>query len=274
MGRTKPVVPVDEVVIDQIVLARILQHASSEMVLVGGQALAFWMLRFGIGVRHGGGAQALAGVTTDADFLGSMEDALALARGLNARFLASDKRSMSALVGQIRIGTSGGGDYNVDVLHKIFDVGGLRSAAAFTRRARARSAVVQIEGAAEIRILHPVDVLGSRIQNVAGLTASKGPHTVTQARWAVKVAKQAMVLLVRRGEVGTDRPGALAAEIFRLALSRAGRIAWQHHGIEAFDAIPFALMRRKLPGFAVQEEKMRKSMQEHGRLTGSATASR
>ena len=272
MGRTRPLVPVDEVPVDRAVLARILKHAPPGMILVGGQALAFWMRRFGIGARRGSAEQALSGVTTDVDFLGSIEDGRHLSQILGARFVPSDKRTMSALVGQVRIGASGSLDYNIDILHQLYDAGGLRRSIAFTRRVRARASDVEIEGLGGMRVLHPLDVLASRIHNVAGFTASKGPHVVTQARWAVKVARRALERLVRDGEVYSDRPGALAAEVFRLALSRVGRIAWQEHAIEVAGAIPFALMSRKVRGFHVQSREMLNALQEQGRLADSRKA--
>ena len=265
MGRTRPIVPVDELPVDRLVLSRILKLVSPEMVLVGGQALAFWMLRFGIGGRPGNPDARLSGVTTDVDFLGSVEFALDLAHALNARFVASDKRAMTALVGQVRIPAANGLAYNVDILHQIFDIGGLAKSAAFTRRARARASEVQLEESRTIRILHPVDVLASRIQNAAGLTQAKGPHVVTQARWSVQVARRALELLARNDASKTDRPGALAAEIYRLAISRAGRIVLQDHGIEVADAIPFELLARKVDGFDEQARKMLDSLRQKKR---------
>ena len=266
MGLTRPLVPVDELPIDRIVLARILKFVSPEMTLVGGQALAFWMLRFGIGGRRGGAPIGLSGVTTDVDFLGSIDYALKLAHALDACFVASDQRALTALVGQVRIPAASGLAYNVDILHQIYDMGGLAKSAAFTRRARARASEVQLEDLRTIRILHPVDVLASRIQIAAGLAQAKGPHVVTQARWSIKVARRAMEQLSRCGAEQADRPGALAAEIFRLATSRAGRAVHQDHGIEVANAIPFDLMVRRVPGFDNQAQKMLESLREKGRM--------
>ena len=271
MGRTRPLVPVDESPVDRVVLSRILGLVSPQMILVGGQALAFWMLRFGIGGRAGSPDARLSGVTTDVDFLGSVEYALDLAHALNARFIASDKRAMTALVGQVRIPAASGLAYNVDILHQIFDIGGLAKSAAFTRRARSRASEVQLADARTIRILHPADVLASRIQNAAGLSEAKGPHVVTQARWSVKVARRAMERLARFGaQETTDRPGALAAEIYRLAISRAGRIVLQDHGIEVADAIPFGLLARKVDGFDEQARKMLESLRQKKRAVAHA----
>ncbi len=266
MGLTKPLVPVDDLPVDRVVLSRILKLVSPEMILVGGQALAFWMLRFGIGGRRGGSEQVLSGVTTDVDFLGTIDYALELAHALGAGFAASDQRAMTSLVGQVRIPAAGGLAYNVDILHQIYDTGGLAKSAAFTRRARARASEVQLADSRTIRILHPLDVLASRIQNAAGLAKAKGPHVVTQARWSVRVARRAMEQLTRHGATRADRPGALAAEIFRLAMSRAGRAVRQDHGIEVADAIPFDLMVRRVSGFENQAREMLESLRENGRM--------
>lgn len=267
MGLTKPRVPVDETPINRDVLARILAHAPEQLILVGGQALAFWMVRFGIGPKSRRDEQLLASITSDVDFLGSTTHALALARALGARRILPDKHAMTALAAQVRITASGGLEHNIDVLHQIYDIGGLRKSIVFTRRVRRRALLVQLndaEDAKTLRILHPFDVLASRIQNAAGLIESKGPHVVTQARWAVKVARHALEQLARARNKQADRPGAVAAEIFRLATSRAGRIVREQHAIEVADAIPFKLLIKKAAGFEKQAESMRAAFERGG----------
>ena len=265
MGRTRPRLPVDEIPIDRETLTRILALAPGEMILVGGQALAFWMIRFGLGPKPGRAAPLPAAVSSDADFLGSIEHALALTHGLGARLIEPDKNAMTALVGQIRIKAASGLEYNVDVLHQIFDSGGLRKSIEFTRRVRKRAAQVQMEGGKTVRILHPVDVLASRIQNAAGLLDVKGPHVLTQTRWAVRVARHALEQLVQSREQHADRPGALASELFRLACSPAGRLVWARHQIEIAAAIPFAMLIDRLPGFAKQSDAMIDALRRDGR---------
>lgn len=268
MGRTKPRLPVDEVPINREVLGRILAEAPGEMILVGGQALAFWMIRFGIGPKPGGKTPVLAAVSSDVDFLGSIEHALALAQRLGARLVTPDKRAMTAVVGQIRITSASGLEYNVDVLHQIFDIGGLRKSIDFTQRVRKRAALVQMEDGKTVQILHPIDVLASRIQNAAGLLDAKGPHVITQARWAVKVARHALERLAASGEQQADRPGQLASEVFRLATSRAGRIVWDAYQIETADAIPFALLIDCVDGFEKQAATMLDALRRAGRKAG------
>ena len=46
-----------------------------------------------------------------------------------------------------------------------------------------------------------------------------------------------------------DQPGAVTAEIFRLATSRAGRIVGEQHAIEVADAIPLKLLIKEAAGF-------------------------
>ena len=71
------------------------------MVLVGGQALAFWMHRYGVGPKVKPGQGFNANVTTDADFLGSIEHARRLSGTLGARLITPDPGALTALIAQI-----------------------------------------------------------------------------------------------------------------------------------------------------------------------------
>lgn len=266
MGLTKPLIPVDQAPIDRAMMTRIIENVPAEMVLVGGQALALWMIRYGIGPREKPEESFNARVTADADFLGSLEQASRLARALSARIIKPDPRALTALVAQIRIRMTSGLEHNIDVLHQIYDTGGLRASVELTRRAKSRAALAVTESGKQIRILHPLDVLASRIHNAAGLTQSKGAHVLTQARWGIKVARVAVERVVTAEDHTTERPGALAREIERLASSRAGRNAYAAHAIETAEAIPFNLLLEKVDGFAKQRAAILRSLHKQGRM--------
>ena len=266
MGLTKPVVHVDEASIDDATMDRILACASPAMVLVGGQALAFWMHRYSVGPKAKPGQGFNASVTTDADFLGSIEHARRLSSALGARLIVPDPRAMTALIAQIKLRTVSGLEHNIDVLHQIYDVGGLRKSIDLTRRAQSRATVAEIAEGRRIRVLHPLDVLASRIQNAAGLVASKGEHVLTQAGWAIKVARIAIERAASGGDETTDRPGALAQEVARLALSAAGRAVADRHAIETAEAIPFSVLLEKVDGFAKQRAAILRSLHKQGRM--------
>jgi hypothetical protein len=265
MGRTKAIVPADETPIDRETLGRILFSTPPEMILIGGQALAFWMMRFGIGSAPSGDAP-LADITTDVDFLGSVELALQLAKALNAKLIRPNKSAMTALVGQVRLQAPKGLEYNVDVLRQIYSMGGVKKSIEFTRRVGARASIIGLADGRQLKILHPIDVLESRIQNAAGLLESKGPHVLTQAKWAIKVARHAMELLAMSPHRSDERPGAMASEIYKLATSTAGKKVHDYHQVEVAEAIPFDLLTQKVDGFEKQAKAMIESLHKKGRL--------
>jgi len=266
MARTKPVVPKNEKPIDEDLARRILDNVSEDMILVGGQALAFWMDRFKIGPRNSGDHLKFTDVSTDIDFLGTIQGAQSLARSLNAKWIPGAPSELSSLLGAIHIPAEKDLIQNIDVLHLVYSVGGLKKSVEFTKRVQGRAVSFRINEEHIIKVLHPIDVLTSRIHNVAGLYDSKGEHVVTQAEWAIQVAKIVLEKLTSSDRKSPERPGAIAGEIFRLAMSKAGRDAHKKHGIEVMESIPFDLMIRDIEGFKQQAERMTSSLKERGRL--------
>lgn len=265
MGLTKPIIPVDQTPISPAVMGRVFAAAGTGLVLAGGQALLFWMKRYQIGPPSAIGQEAHAGVTCDADFLGTSAMARQLAKALGARLQEMPADALSSLAAQIRIPAGNGLEHNVDVIHHLYASGGLRKTVEFTRRTQRRALVVQLEDGLKIRVLHPLDVLASRIHNAADLVAVKGPHVVTQARWGVEVARAAMTNLLNSEETGGERPGALVQEIFRLALSQSGRRVLREHGVETAAGIPFKLMSTRSPASARQARTIYQLLQKHRR---------
>lgn len=266
MGLTKPIVALDEAPLDRAMMARIVASADPGMVLVGGQALAFWMDRYGIGPKEKPGAVFDIRVTTDADFLGSLAQAQRLAHALHATVIKPHPRAMTALVAQIKIDAGAGLAHNIDVMHQIFDAGGLRKSIELTARARQRAIKAETASGKVLQILHPLDVLASRIHNAAGLAQAKGAHVVTQVRWGIKVAHAAIERLAASDSASRERPGVLAQEVGRLALSRAGRVVYQQYGIETAEAIPFSLLLERVDGFKRQGDALLRGLQKHGRM--------
>lgn len=267
MPLTRPRVPLDEAPIDPASLGRILAVAPQRAILVGGQALAFWMGRYAIGPFGRTRTRGETYVTVDVDWLGSAADAKALATALDGRAIWPRQTALTAPVAQIRLRTDGGAEHNIDVLHQLYNVDGLRPSAQSTARARARALEVHLPSGHRMQVLHPLDVLASRIHNLAGLLDNKGPHVVTQARWGIKVANAALKRVAADGAQSRERPGALAQEIARLALSRAGRVAWDTHGLEVATAIPFRHLAQCVSGFRTQSRAMLAKLHANKRMT-------
>jgi hypothetical protein len=75
-------------------LERILALADHGMILIGGQALAFW-------AAHYGTPAPVIAITKDVDLVGTKADVERLARGLDARKVFPLNSAMTLLVGQI-----------------------------------------------------------------------------------------------------------------------------------------------------------------------------
>jgi hypothetical protein len=234
---TSPRLPDDEAPFDLETLDRFLSCMGPDMVLVGGQALAFWMQRFGIDAQQ-------ATVSNDGDVLGHVAKAHDIARALKAAIVVPDQNALTSLVAQIRVPVRGGKVRNIDVLHLLYTVSGLRKSAEFTKRVQARCVEVQWRPRETIRVMHPLDVLESRAQNAAGLLEEKGPHVLTQARWAIEVARAAILRVASAKDPGGERVGQLIQDVYRLAHSRPGRQLLKEHGIDLLEALDLQRLRQ------------------------------
>lgn len=208
-------------------LERILELAGSGMVLIGGQALAFWASFY----RTPAPATA---VTKDVDLLGTRDDLQRLALGLDATAILPHPRAQTLLVGQI-VKELPGGDYiNIDVMRSVY--GGI---AAKTLSANAVSAD---SPAGRFRVMHPLDILQGRLDNVHGLPAKRDEHGIAQMRLAINIAREFIRDLASREAAASPhsrRPVVLRhfSRIERMALSDAGRKVARRHGIHVADAI-------------------------------------
>lgn len=227
---TAPRLPADEAPFDQATLDAFLRSMSTNMVLVGGQALAFWMNRYGI---HSEGAT----ISNDGDALGDVRMSRALAERLRATLVLPDAAALTSLVAQLRIPVQGGKVRNVDVLHLLYTTSGLKKSGEFTRRVRRNAVTVRIEPGFELRIMHPLDVLESRAHNAVGLVAEKGDHVVTQAGWSIAVARAALTRMAGDPAGAVERVGVHVQRVFRLWKSAVGQRLWEEHGLCVLDAI-------------------------------------
>jgi hypothetical protein len=163
---------------------------------------------------------------------------------------------LTSLIAQIRIRTPSGKAKNIDILHLLFTVNGLKSSGQFTRQVLRRSINVELMPGVEIRVMHPLDLLESRMHNAAGLVSDKGPHVITQARWAIQVAREAVLRSLASKQGGKDRVGAMVQFIYKLAHSQAGRRVLKDHGLEVLHSIPTDEIRNAEPVFDLQLAKI------------------
>ncbi len=208
-------------------LARILELAGTDMILVGGQALAFWAAYYDVP------APAIA-VTKDVDFVGTREDVERLARGLNGKATFRRQRDMTLLAGRIEKDLPGGDYINIDVLSRVYgDVS--------TDRLGKRSIVAE-SPAGKFRVMHPLDVLQGRLENVYRIVEKQDEHGIAQLQLAVMMVREFL------GDIASQeaphqntaaRPVTLRhlRRIETLALSDAGRKVAKRYKVHVADAI-------------------------------------
>ena len=157
---------------------RILRACGTEALLVGGQALATWAVHYNIQPV----GQLSRVVTMDAGFIGTSDIAQALQRSLGLPWKLR-KGTLDDVGGQVAkvYAKTEDGIKQVDFLSGIV---GLDTAAV-----RKRAAEITLRDGVAISLLHPLDVLESRLRNLDSIPSKRNAIGVAQARLAVSVVR-------------------------------------------------------------------------------------
>jgi hypothetical protein len=212
------------------VVQRLLAAAGPNLILVGGQALAFWMSRYDVHAP-----EAFAFVSRDMDFLahsaGDKAEVMRLAQVLGGQAVIPHEKALTALVGQAVRSLDGKQYINVDVVFKIYGA----------NTELVRKAAVDVNDADLLfRVMHPMDVLKSRLDNLYGLKEKQTPLGQVQLEAAIRVAQRF------QRSIADEHPSNASARspvlrfakfIESLALSDAGRKVAERNRIFIADAI-------------------------------------
>jgi hypothetical protein len=149
------------------------------------------------------------------------------------------KKDITMLVGQVLKDLPGGNYVNIDVLFRVY--GDIATEAIASR------AVLAENPAGRFRVMHPLDVLQGRLENVHGLAAKQDEHGLAQLRLAIDMSRNFVADIASQEASGVDgagRPVVLRhfARIETLALSDAGRKGAKRYGVHVADAIDPALV--------------------------------
>ena len=268
---------INEVPLASAELDRLFSTMQPDMVLVGGQAIAFWLSRFGLDT-------AGMPVSRDGDVLGTLEQARAIARALNAKLVVPRDLALTSLTAQIRLPRSAGKYSNVDFLHILFTTRGLRESFRFTKDVRKRSVEIELPTGPRFRVMHPLHLLESRMHNAVGLLDEKGPHVVTQLQWAVNIMHcvflevlESQATLPQNTVKAEDlsaqmnsRIGAIVERVFKLAKKGVGQQALKLYGIEVLEAIPLDAIEAHNPKAKQQLDVIRTYIAERRALLSTA----
>lgn len=191
-----------------------------------------------------------AGVTMDVDFLGKKEEAFELARNLQERYAVKvevfvpdidDATPQSAKVVIYGYGDRPANQYvEIDYLH---DIIGFNFEEA--KRMKARAPLV-VGDKIEFQVMHPLDVIRSRVANLATLPSKRNEIGAAQTRLAVDVVRDWFRRDAGVGNMAYERSGAsgqisalrAAEELIELAHDRDGVSVFREFDIDVLQAIP------------------------------------
>lgn len=236
---------------------RILKACAPDALLVGGQALAFWADFLAVGLP----ADLESGVTSDADFIGNAALARHVGEALGWNTWIPRPDDSTPQTGKVTRELADGSVKQVDFLAHVIGL----STPAIQRRA----IELEVPEIGTLRIMHPLDVLDSRIQNLHRLPSKRNAAGIAQARLAIDMARAFI-----RSEVlqfGERAALKLLERIVRIGASAAGRHVFLRHDIDPLTAVPLdafrtstALHQRRWPqiqrDIARQRESLRKNL--------------
>jgi hypothetical protein len=219
---------------------RILRVCGPHALLVGGQALATWAVYFGI--QPVGELSRV--VTMDADFIGTSNIAHTLQRSLGSPWKLR-KGTLDDFGGQIAKVYATVPEEGIKQIDFLSGIVGLD-----TDTIRKRASRLTLEDGTTLQLLHPLDVLESRLRNLDVLASKQNAIGVAQARLAVGVVRAFIEhFMAEAGDPRTVRQAVKRVE--KLALdTRLSAVAFTYE-IDVLAAIP--LGRIAYPRFHEQQ---------------------
>ena len=242
---------------------KILSICSPRGLLVGGQALAFWADH----LRVERPASLVSGVTADADFIGNSALAKDLARHLGWQLWIPALDDATPQTGKVTHRTKSGAVKQVDFLSGVVGL---------TTKDLARRAIeLEVPNIGHLRVIHPIDVLDSRIQNLHLLPEKRTDAGIAQARLGVDVVRAFI-----RQEVATrdERAGLkLLERVADIAGDMAAVRVFLLYGVDPLNSVPLddfrttsALHKVRWPQIVAEVGEKRESLR---RLSSRSTRS-
>jgi hypothetical protein len=203
---------------------KILSICSPRGLLVGGQALAFWADH--LQVKRP--ANLVSGVTADADFIGDAALAKDLGKRLGWETWIPALDDATPQTGKVSHRVRNGGVKQVDFLSGV---------AGLTTKDLVRRAVeMDVPDTGRVRVIHPIDVLDSRIQNLHLLAEKRTRAGIAQATLAVDVAR---AFIQQQVATRSERTGLkLLERVATIASESAAVRVFLLFGIDPLAAVP------------------------------------
>jgi hypothetical protein len=202
------------------------QTRSENTVLIGGQAVAFWIRYLKIQAQ-------LPALTDDIDYLGTKAEAKRASARLKLphtlKIAAFNDNSPNSVLLSVNLA-----GYPEPVL-----IDYLASIVGVESKAIEKSAVVAEFEGEPLRVLHPLQLLQAKIWNLYRLEQKRTPEGIEQARLAIEIA----AAFIEQADM-TQRELLNAIEaIGKFAPTVPSRFAAEHYGLDCLKAVPASVLR-------------------------------
>ena len=203
---------------------RILEVCSPEGTLVGGQALGFWADHFDVPRPP----DLIAAVSADVDFIGGSALAERLAKVLGWTPWIPSLDDATSQSGKVTFTLRDGSIKQVDFLYSVVGLA--------TTDVIRRAIEMRVPEIGRVRVMHPVDVLDSRIQNILLLAEKRTPAGIAQAHLATSVVH---AFIRQEIQSGGERAGLnLLERIARIAEGACAIRIFCMYGVDPLAAVP------------------------------------
>lgn len=216
-------------------IQKLLEAAGEDLVLVGGQALAFWVDWYRLALPQ----TDIPAITNDVDFLSrtaaDQGSVRRLAGAIKAQPIYPSSKALTSLVGQAVLEVSEDEYVNVDVIFKVL---GLKGESVRQRAVR----ITTSKGGPKFLVMHPLDVLHSRLANLYEVREKQNDKGRMQLALAIDVGREFLRAQAAQASAAETAAGrspiqAYVSAIERMATEDAGRKVAGRHGLHVADAI-------------------------------------
>lgn len=254
----------EEIPLSNATINKIYRAVDGELVLVGGQALSFWMYRYSVS------DEGSSFITRDVDFLAftptAIEQVKKIAKAMGGQVSIPDEKAITALVGQafLFLDEEKTKVHNVDV---IFQVIGIKASEVFDRSIDL--GLADKDDTIKVKVMHPEHVLESRFYNLVKLSSKNTPLGHMQLRAAITVLREYIMQDVLGTEEGMKRAVGIYSRTLKLAGTKQAQKMADDLGIHLADSISLNALPENHPFLIHQAERAMALMSNSYRLTQS-----
>lgn len=198
---------------------------NTRQVLVGGQALNFWLMYYEIDVSH---IKTPFVLTQDVDFLSSIREAKELATAIGAKIELVSNLSINDVCVATATFKSASSDATL-VIDFINTVCGIEDNEII------KHAVPAAIDDRILKVMHPIHTLVSRIANLHSIPHKRNTTGIEQARLSVLIAKSSLDVYISNGDMHSAHQ--LIRKVYDLARSPSGYYVFEYFHIDVLDAV-------------------------------------